>query len=172
MTSRCICCGIDGSGPVGGRRAGARCGGPGPRGPRRVALPADARTREQREWGADDGGAAGGTATIWFARPGSQAAERDLAHQLARARAAEYTAVAEQAASARELTGSARTSGLRRLRNEMRRVERRDFFPPAERETAQTAVRDLAIAPAPVEEPRRGGRPAPAYTSIEPPARG
>jgi hypothetical protein len=33
---------------------------------------------------------------------------------------------------------------LRRLRTQMRRVERRDFFRPPEREQARLALRDLA----------------------------
>src|SRR3712207_3218566 len=55
-----------------------------------VALPADARTREQLEWLADDVLAAGGTAGVWLARPTSAAQERELAQSLADARAAEY----------------------------------------------------------------------------------
>jgi DNA-binding transcriptional regulator PaaX len=114
-----------------------------------VALPADARTREQLDWVAEDVVAAGGTATVWIARPASEAAERELAQQLADARAAEYAAVISEAAAAAELTGPARASALRRLRNEMRRISRRDFFPPAERDAAQAAVRGLAASPAP-----------------------
>src|SRR5205823_1282066 len=58
-----------------------------------VALPADARTREQLEWIADEITEAGGEASIWLAQPASAAQERDLAQRLATARAAEYTAV-------------------------------------------------------------------------------
>jgi DNA-binding transcriptional regulator PaaX len=114
-----------------------------------VALPADARTREQLDWVAEDVVAAGGTATVWIARPASEAAEREVAQQLADARAVEYAAVITEAAAAAELAGPARASALRRLRNEMRRIGRRDFFPPAERDAAQAAVRELAASPAP-----------------------
>jgi hypothetical protein len=33
---------------------------------------------------------------------------------------------------------------VRRLRDELRRIGRRDYFPPAERDTAHTAVATLA----------------------------
>ncbi|MFI2371215.1 Chromate resistance protein ChrB [Streptomyces sp. NPDC018833] len=107
-----------------------------------VALPADARTREQLEWLADEAIEAGGTASIWLARPASLAQERELATAMAAARAAEYQAVIDQAA---EATGSTHTAAaVRRLRAELRRIGRRDFFPPPERDRAHAAVRALA----------------------------
>ena len=42
-----------------------------------VALPADARTREQLEWIADEVIEAGGSAAIWLARPAALSQERD-----------------------------------------------------------------------------------------------
>src|SRR3954451_19243529 len=68
-----------------------------------VALPADARTREQLEWIAEQIVESGGTAGVWLARPGTLRQERDLAAVMAAARTAEYAAVlaeAQQAASA------------------------------------------------------------------------
>ncbi|WP_346263912.1 Chromate resistance protein ChrB, partial [Plantactinospora sp. ZYX-F-223] len=62
-----------------------------------VGLPADARTREQLEWVADDVVAARGTASVWLARPASAAAERELAGQMAAARAVEYAKIAAEA---------------------------------------------------------------------------
>src|SRR5438034_6549182 len=58
-----------------------------------VALPADARTREQLEWIADGITGVGGDASIWLAQPASAAQERDLATRMAATRAAEYAAV-------------------------------------------------------------------------------
>lgn len=107
-----------------------------------VALPADARTREHLDWVADEVVDAGGTASVWLARPASRRQERDLAQQMATARAAEYTAIAEQAAGGRD--GLAPAALLRRLRAEFGRVTRRDFFPPAERTTARAALDELA----------------------------
>jgi hypothetical protein len=111
-----------------------------------VALPADARTREQLEWAADDVLAARGTASVWLARPADQAAERSLAAQMAAARVAEYTAVTVAARTAAEQPEPARAAAVRRLRGELRRIGRRDFFPPAERDTAHAAVRELTEA--------------------------
>jgi uncharacterized protein YdbL (DUF1318 family) len=108
-----------------------------------VALPADARTREQLDWVADDVLAAGGTASVWLARPASAAAERDLAARMAAARAAEYAAVAEAAHAAASAGPAERTAALRRLRTELRRIGRRDFFPPLERDAAHLAVRQI-----------------------------
>lgn len=120
-----------------------------------VALPCDARTREQVEWVADDVLAANGTATVWFARPASVAAERELAGQMAAARAIEYAKIAAEADASVQLGDPGRLAAVRRLRGELRRVQRRDFFPPPEREAAQQAVDGLAGAPMP--DPARGG---------------
>src|SRR5215468_2889718 len=62
-----------------------------------VTLPADARTREQLEWIAQEVTEAGGEASIWLAQPASQEQERELATRMAEARAAEYTAVLAEA---------------------------------------------------------------------------
>ncbi|MGH8776102.1 MAG: Chromate resistance protein ChrB [Jiangellaceae bacterium] len=109
-----------------------------------VALPADARTREHLDWVADEVTGAGGTASVWLARPASMRQERDLAQQMATARAAEYAAIAVRAAAAGD--GPDSVALLRRLRAEFGRVGRRDFFPPAERMTARAALDDLAAA--------------------------
>ncbi len=109
-----------------------------------VALPADARTREHLEWVADQVTEAGGTASVWLAQPASMRQERDLAHQMATARAAEYAAIVAQASPAGNAPAS--IALLRRLRAEFARVTRRDFFPPAERGTARAALDDLAAA--------------------------
>ena len=97
-----------------------------------VALPADARTREHLEWVAEDVEQAGGSAMLWTAEPESSAHERRIAAEMAAARAQEYRQLCEQAASA--------DAGLRRLRAELRRIERRDYFPPPEREMARAAL--------------------------------
>src|SRR3989440_9804060 len=55
-----------------------------------VALPLDARTKEQLEWLADDVIEAGGEASIWVAEAGSAAQERVLATRMSEAVAAEY----------------------------------------------------------------------------------
>lgn len=104
-----------------------------------VALPLDARTREQLEWVANAVREAGGEANLWLADPTSSAQHRALAQQLADARAAEYQAVIDAAGAA---DASRRT--VARLRRELRRINRRDYFPPAERATAKTAVDALA----------------------------
>jgi hypothetical protein len=94
-----------------------------------VALPADARTREQLEWAADEALAAGGNAGVWLARPTARAQERELAHSMNTARAA---------------SEDDRARALRRLRAENHRIRRRDFFRPAERERARQALAALA----------------------------
>src|SRR4051812_22997751 len=58
-----------------------------------IALPADARTREQLEWIAEEVIDAGGTASIWLAEPGAAATEQDLAAAMAAARAEEYVKI-------------------------------------------------------------------------------
>jgi uncharacterized protein YdbL (DUF1318 family) len=109
-----------------------------------VALPADSRTREQLEWAADEVEEAGGTAGVWLARPSSKALDRAVAEPMNIARAEEYRQIAEQAQQALTSRPSNRLQVLRRLRAQMRRIERRDFFRPPEREEARLALRDLA----------------------------
>ena len=109
-----------------------------------VALPADARTREALEWSADDVLAAGGTAGLWIARPATSAQERELAHGMATARAAEYRELADSCRSAATAPPTERIRALRRLRGEWRAIDRRDFFPPPEREVAAAELRALA----------------------------
>lgn len=125
-----------------------------------VALPADARTREQLEWVAEQVREADGTAGTWLARPGSVEQERDLARSMRSARAAEYDALRREALEASTLAGAPRVRALRSLRAELRRIRRRDFFPPVERETAVAAVEQLARDPQPAAGTlaARGGR--------------
>jgi len=108
-----------------------------------AALPADARTREHFDWLAEEIRERGGSAAVWLATPGAVATERDLASAMAAARAAEYAAVCEAATAAYGADVAVRRSTLRRLRGELRRINRRDYFPPAEREQARAAVERL-----------------------------
>jgi len=108
-----------------------------------VTLPADPRTQEQLEWIADEVVRADGEASIWLARPASVDQERDLVARLSAARAEEYQAVIDEV----QATGEAGPREARRvgerLRAELRRIARRDYFPPDERELAHAAVRSL-----------------------------
>ncbi|HZD01125.1 MAG TPA: Chromate resistance protein ChrB [Actinomycetes bacterium] len=122
-----------------------------------VALPADACTREQLDWLAEEIVEAGGVATIWLASPTSTAQERAVAEPMRAARAAEYLTVAVQARAAADSTAVERTRALRRLRDQLRRIARRDFFPPPEREAARVAV-DALATPVAVEADQRARR--------------
>lgn len=117
-----------------------------------VALPADARTREHLDWIADEILAADGTATVWLAQPTSRAEERRLAQAMADARGAEYRAVQAEAAKALRLPAADRPRVLRKLRAELRRIQRRDYFPPADRRRATAAVDALHPDHAPTTE--------------------
>lgn len=105
-----------------------------------VALPADARTREQIDWIAEEIIDNGGTAAVWLAQPASLDQERELAQAMAEARAAEYTAVLEEAAQAARLPEVDKQRVMRKLRAELRRIHRRDYFPPPQRNAATRAV--------------------------------
>jgi hypothetical protein len=109
-----------------------------------VGLPADARTREQIDWVVQQIVEAGGAATDWLATPGSTAQERAVAETMRAARAAEYDAVIAQADAASAAGPGERMRAVRRLRAALRRIGRRDFFPPAERDLAHAAVEALA----------------------------
>jgi hypothetical protein len=111
-----------------------------------VALPADARTREQLEWAADEVVAAAGRAGVWLARPTTRAQERDIAHAMNAARAAEYQALIVEAEQALAAGTADRRRVLRRLRAENHRIRRRDFFRPVERDQARQVIARLAAS--------------------------
>ena len=122
-----------------------------------VGLPADARTREQIEWVSEEIVEAGGGATVWLAAPGSAAQERAVAAAMQAARVGEYERVIGQARAAVSGARSGASSdaglgelarALHRLRGELRRIGRRDFFPPPQRDQARAAVDALAGAQA------------------------
>jgi hypothetical protein len=110
-----------------------------------VGLPADARTKEQLEWLADEVIEAGGEATLWVGRPGSAQQERAMAQRMAEAVAGEYRSVTADAnETLGSIEGAARRRTLGRLRRELRRIGARDFFPPPARDEARRAVERLA----------------------------
>jgi hypothetical protein len=115
-----------------------------------VTLPCDARTREQLDWVADEVVEAGGEASIWLAHPATAAQEQQLTARLAAARASEYAQVAAEAAAAAQLDERDRRRTAERLRAALRRIARRDHFPPPERDAAHAAVR--ALGPSRTEE--------------------
>ncbi len=108
-----------------------------------VTLPADARTREQLEWIADEILAAAGTASVWTARPASATQQRELAASMAAAITGEYEAVLAAVDAARSFGPVDRRREHARLGREVERIGRRDFFPPIERDLARHAVREL-----------------------------
>jgi hypothetical protein len=109
-----------------------------------VALPADSRTREQLEWLADGVIEAGGEATVWLGRPGSAAQERALALRMRATVREEYSDLAGKARAAAAMPPGQRKRTLARLRRELRRIRRRDYFPVEGREQAAGAVETLA----------------------------
>jgi len=109
-----------------------------------VALPNDARTKEQLEWIADEVVEAGGEATLWIARAGSTGQERGLASVMAAAVAEDYQAVIDAADAVKSESESARRRSAIRLRRVLHRISQRDHFPPPEREEAHRAVEGLA----------------------------
>jgi len=109
-----------------------------------VALPNDARTKEQLEWVADEVLEAGGEATLWIARASSAGQERSLAAAMAASVAEEYRAVLEAVDAARGESGSARRRIAAQLRRDLHRIAQRDHFPPPDRDKAHRAVDRLA----------------------------
>src|SRR5215472_17940500 len=64
-----------------------------------VALPADERTREQLEWIAEEVSDHRGEAILWLGRPADAPAEAAIITRMTSAIAAEYDAVAAEAAA-------------------------------------------------------------------------
>jgi hypothetical protein len=109
-----------------------------------VALPFDSRTLEALEWIAEEVTEAGGDATIWIGEPASQSQARALATRMARAISEEYARVIDDARLALDREPKVRRRTVARLRRELHRIRRRDYFPPGERERAEAAVEELA----------------------------
>ncbi len=109
-----------------------------------VALPESSHTREQLEWLAEAVVEAGGQATVWLAQPGSRGQERALSAGMQAEAGAEYLRLAEQAEDARHTAAGIRKRTLGRLRRELRRVRRRDYFQAPQGAEATAAVESLA----------------------------
>jgi hypothetical protein len=109
-----------------------------------VALPLDARTREQLEWLAEEVTEAGGQAAVWLAEAATAAQERALVQRMAAVVAADYQVVVKEAEAARSQPPGHRRRTVGRLRRELRRIGLRDHFPPPERDQARAAVAELA----------------------------
>ncbi|MCB5291898.1 hypothetical protein BJQ90_01329 [Arthrobacter sp. SO3] len=114
-----------------------------------VALPADSRTREHFDWIADQVREAGGTAGLWLSQPASLGQEREIAAGMAADRAREYEDVMAAARADAALDAPGRAKAVKRLRAELRRIGRRDYFPPLERDAAHAAVTALTTAELP-----------------------
>lgn len=115
-------------------------------GPGVVALPYDAATREQLEWVAQEVTDSGGHATLWITTPTVQRFGRDLARTLTQERATEYRQLTARAEAVLEAETTERQRSWRGLRSELRRIERRDHFPPPERNIAHRALANLAAS--------------------------
>lgn len=111
-----------------------------------VALPEDARTREQLEWIAEEVLSANGTALLWSACPTTLSDEREIAHQMSADRAREYSDLAARAIAALGVPAAEQRRALRSLRTELRAIRRRDYFSADGKHAATRAVDELARA--------------------------
>lgn len=127
-----------------------------------VALPADARTKEHLEWIAADIQANSGTAAVWIGQPTNSSQERQIIAVMQDERRKEYLTLAADAADAADaatLGDAARARVAKRLQQQLRKISRRDYFPPAERDAARGAVKALLQAePTPAAAVTRGAR--------------
>jgi hypothetical protein len=117
-----------------------------------VAVPADARTREQLDWVAEEVRHADGTASVWLAAPGDPTQRDTLIEASRQARSEEYQAVLAEARDAATAAGPERDRALRRLRTQLRRINRRDFFMSPGRDEAHAAVESLTRGPSNLPE--------------------
>lgn len=111
-----------------------------------VALPDDARTREQLEWIAEEVTGAGGSAMLWRAQPTALGDERSVAQAMSEERSREYADLAARAATALSGSPAERRRALKSLRSELRAVRRRDYFRADGREATVAAIDALALA--------------------------
>jgi hypothetical protein len=111
-----------------------------------VALPADSRNREQLEWTAEQVTESGGEAATWLAEATTEAQSRAIAQSMSAAIAEQYREIERDALAATGAPGRERRTTLARLRRELGRIRRRDYFPPPERGAAHAAVESLTRA--------------------------
>lgn len=114
-----------------------------------VALPYDSSTKESLEWVANSVLEADGDASIWIATPTVRRFGARLAEQMTRERIGEYTALIDRVGATQGHAPTTRE--LKSMRAELRRIERRDHFPPPERAAARQALAGLEASPAAVE---------------------
>jgi hypothetical protein len=108
-----------------------------------VALPADARTREQLDWIAEEITDHGGDAVVWLGRPAEVTAEAEIIERMTGAVVAEYDALIAEAARLRTAGDDLRARGAARLRRDLHRIQARDYFPTASQDEARRAIEDL-----------------------------
>ena len=110
-----------------------------------ATLPEDAVTREQLEWLQLRVREAGGEATLWEARPGTLAEEKELVETFRASREEAYRSIVSQADRLRrkaELGGSAALmEQLGKLERAFRAERRRDYFRSHLRAEAATALK-------------------------------
>ncbi|MFF2109436.1 Chromate resistance protein ChrB [Rhodococcus koreensis] len=121
-----------------------------------VVLPASPRTREQLDWVAEEVVEAGGQAEVWTAAPTTKDQRDRMRAKVSADRAAEYDEITDAAEAARALPDPAgRTRKLTQLRRRMREIDKRTFFPIAQRDGAEAALTELAARePAQAQVPR------------------
>jgi hypothetical protein len=105
-----------------------------------VALPLDARNREQLEWLADRVVEAGGWSSIWLGTLANRNQERALIARMVEAVASDYRDLIARAAAVIPATPAGRRLALRHLRAELRAIRARDYFPGSIGAEAQAAV--------------------------------
>lgn len=101
-----------------------------------VGLPYDAVTKESLEWVAHTVFEAGGSASVWIADPAARRFGAELAAAMTADRVSEYAELLARLERPDELG----TRGIKAIRAELRRIERRDYFPPPERAKVRVAL--------------------------------
>lgn len=102
-----------------------------------VALPNRPALKEHLEWTAAKVLEANGEAIVWVATPAARRDGVSLTEQLRQARIAEYDALLKEVASSPTVVDH-RT--IARWRREWRRIDRRDYFPSAQRDATKLAI--------------------------------
>ncbi len=113
-----------------------------------VALPGDARCREQLEWVSVSVEEAGGEALVWQATLARRSNDADLVQRMRDARTDEYHALLDEIDADQEGAGP-RT--VARWRREWRKIDRRDYFRAPGRDEAKQAIADVVESPDRIE---------------------
>lgn len=120
-----------------------------------VALPATSQSREQLDWIADEILEADGEAWTWTATPGSKDQQRALVARMSDAAAKEHRSLLDEAEAVLAASDRPNRRTVKRLRDELSRLEATDALPTREQSRSRRVMKQLTVALRPAKAASR-----------------